>query len=106
MGRKTAPNRKRFELFRAGTFAFAIALAVTSTTCSAQEDMSDVIFIAHEMHIPENGIYALKSWHNMSRKNFAYVVTQTCSSCNVGLIHYGPETFGRSDFMTTGRIDK
>ena len=68
--------------------------------------MSDVIFIAQELHIRENGIYALKSWHGMSRKNFAYAVTETCSSCNVGLIHYGAETFGRSNFMTTGRIDK
>ena len=68
--------------------------------------MSDVIFIAHEMHIRENGHYALKSWHNMSRKEFGYAVTGTCGSCNVGLIHYGPESFGRSNYMTTGKIDK
>jgi hypothetical protein len=68
--------------------------------------MADVIFIAHEMHIRENGDYALKSWHNMSRKDFAYAVTATCSTCVVGLVHFGPETFGRSNFMTTGKIDK
>ena len=93
-------------MFRAGILASTIVIALNSSTCSAQEDTSDVIFIAHEMHIRENGIYALKSWHNMSRKDFAYAVTATCTSCVVGLIHFGPEAFGRSNFMTTGRIDK
>ncbi len=106
LGRKTVPRRRSFQLFRAGTLASSIAIVITSTTCSAQEDMSNVNFIAHEMHIRENGDYALKSWHNMSRRNFAYAITETCSSCNVGLIQFDPDTFGRSNFMTTGRIDK
>jgi hypothetical protein len=93
-------------LFRAGSLTTTIVIAVISTTCSAQEDMADVIFIAHEMHIRENGDYALKSWHNMSRKDFAYAVTATWSTCVVGLVHFGPGTFGRSNFMTTGKIDK
>ncbi len=65
-----------------------------------------MIFFAHEMHLGERGFYALKSWHNLSHKEFAYAVTGTCPNCKVGLIHFGSETFGRHNFMTTGRLDK
>jgi hypothetical protein len=39
------------------------------------------------MHLGERGFYALKSWHNMSRKDFAYAITATCPDRKVGLIH-------------------
>ena len=84
--------------------SLAVIAAATSTG-AAEEDMSDVIFFAHEMHVGERGFFALKSWHKMSHKVFAYAITATYPNCKVGLTHYGPETFGRN-FMTTGRVDK
>jgi hypothetical protein len=142
LGGKNGPMRasatwsSSTDYWRLRGMASAGFIAVISTTCSAQEDMSDVIFIAHEMHLRENGIYTLKSWHisrpavaqpadhppnpregrvalakdnpaiRSSRKDFAYAITETCPRCDVGLIHFGAENFGRSNFMTTGRIVK
>ncbi len=47
---------------------------VILTTRVTKEDLSDAIFIAQEMHIGENGIFALESWHNTQHKDFAYDV--------------------------------
>ena len=96
---------KGLSVTRTAIVASLFVLATAAPAGAAEEDMSDVIFFAHEMHLGEAGFFALKSWHNMSHKEFAYAITGTCPDCKVGLIHYGPETFG-PNFMTTGRLDK
>jgi hypothetical protein len=90
----------------ARTLAASIVLAASSTTCAAQENMSEVIFIAHELHLQERSGIGLNSWRGIhGKKNFAVAVTGSCSTCVVGQVYFGRDSFG-AGFWTTGRIDK
>ena len=83
-----------------------IVLATFSMTCLAQENMSEVIFVAHELHLQEKSGIGLESWHGIySKKNFAVAVTTSCNTCIVGQVYFGRERFG-AGFWTTGIIDK
>jgi hypothetical protein len=94
------------ELYGGRILAALIVLAQISTTCVAQENMSEVIFVAHELHLQERTGIGLKSWHGIrGKKNFAVAVLGSCSTCIVGLVHYGQESFG-DGYWTTGRVVK
>lgn len=81
-------------------------LAAVPTACPAQENSSEVIFVAHELHFQEKSGIGLRSWHGLyPRKNFAAAVTASCSTCIVGQVYFGKDSFG-GGFWTTGRIDK
>jgi hypothetical protein len=82
-----------------------MALAAVPMPCTAQENMSDVIFVAHELHLQEKSGIGLKSWHGLDKREFALAVTGSCRTCIVDQIYFGKENFG-SGFWTTGRVDK
>jgi hypothetical protein len=83
-----------------------IILAAVSLTCSAQENMFEVIFVAHELHLQEKNGIGLESWHGIhGKKNFAVDVMTSCDACIVGQVYFGRESFG-AGFWTTGIIDK
>ena len=83
-----------------------MVIGVFSTTCIAQENVSDVVFVAHELHLQERSGIGLKSWHSLrGRKNFALAVTTSCSTCVINQVYFGQESFG-AGFWTTGRIDR
>ena len=83
-----------------------IVLAALSLTCLAQENISEVIFVAHELHLQEKSGIGLESWHAINgKKNFAVAVTTSCETCIVGQVYFGRERFG-AGFWTTGKIDK
>jgi hypothetical protein len=106
--RRSSPVRTyaRVELYSARILAALTALAQFSTMCVAQENISEVIFVAHELHLQERSGIGLKGWHGIhGKKNFAVAVMGSCSTCNVGLIHYGQESFG-DGYWTTGRVVK
>src|SRR5271157_4217594 len=68
--------------------------------------MSEVIFVAHELHLQERSGIGLKSWHALQgRKNFAMAVATSCSTCVLDQVYFGRESFG-AGFWTTGRIDR
>jgi hypothetical protein len=93
-------------LLVAKTLVTSMALAAVPMTCTAQENMADVIFVAHELHLQEKSGIGLKSWHGIfGKKNFALAVTGSCSACIVGQVYFGKENFGPG-FWTTGRVDK
>ena len=83
-----------------------IVLAALSLTCLAQENISEVIFVAYELHLQEKSGIGLESWHAINgKKNFAVAVTTSCETCIVGQVYFGRESFG-AGFWTTGMIDK
>ena len=93
-------------LREAEVLAASLVVSVFSTTCLAQENMSDVIYVAHELHLQERSGIGLKSWHSLhGRKGFALAVTTSCSTCAVDRVYFGQERFG-AGFWTTGRIDR
>jgi hypothetical protein len=84
----------------------SIALLTFSMTCLAQENTSEVIFVAHELHLQEKNGIGLESWHEIhGKKNFAVDVMTSCDTCIVGQVYFGRESFG-AGFWTTGIIDK
>jgi hypothetical protein len=86
--------------------AMSLVIAAFSTTCLAQENMSAVIFVAHELHLQERSGIGLKSWHSLhGKKNFALAVATSCSTCVVDQVYFGQENFG-AGFWTTGRVDR
>lgn len=94
-------------MFPGATLLWApIVLAVSSVTCLAQENMPEVIFVAHELHLQEKSGIGLESWHEIyGKKNFSVDVMTSCDTCIVAQVHFGRESFG-AGFWTTGIIEK
>ena len=90
----------------AGLFFAPIVLVAFSMTCLAQENMSEVVFVAHELHLREKNGIGLKSWHGIhGRKGLAAAVTTSRNTCIVSQVYFGRESFG-AGLLTTGTIDK
>jgi hypothetical protein len=90
----------------ASLFLAPITLVELSMICLAQENTSEVIFVAQELHLQEKSGIGLKSWHEIhAKKGFAAAVTTSCNTCIVGQVYFGRESFG-AGFWTTGIIDK
>ena len=86
--------------------AVSLIISAISTPSFAQESMSDVIFVAHELHLQERSGIGLKSWHSLhGRRNFTLAVATSCSKCVINQVYFGHESFG-AGFWTTGRIDR
>lgn len=81
-------------------------ISAISAPSFAQDSMSDVIFLAQELHLQERSGIGLKSWHSLhGRRNFAPAVTTSCSKCVINQVYFGHGSFG-AGFWTTGRIDR
>ena len=84
-----------------------------SVSVKAEENLSEVQFIAQEIHINEAGGFFKKTWHEMDTPEATAAVTAVCTAFNcravvplivAGIQHTQPSV--GNDYKTTGRVDK